>query len=198
MKKAEETLEQDYVGHVLHIQKTEISRELAKFEAFVENITPYAQKYNGLKLAPLTADTLRSITVGNFTSIIAEFRNLAEADISNISFVFQPTSAEAIENGIAALKTFLYDFQRKCTVYQVGTIIPVIDGLPVITQELKDSIEDRFTNKICTKEGSDFYKQFLIAQAEVKKLTEMGGVPEYHYDWDKAEGLQLSFVPETV
>ena len=191
-----EESEIDYVGHILHKNVHTISRRLGQYQRYVETFTPLAIQFNKIGLGPLTNERVESIKIGNFNKILDKYQKLAEADIENVGFVFRPVGNEAISKGRASIVGFLGTLNLHHRNNQDTSDCPIVDGLPVITEEFKNAIEEAFTNRILTKEGSDFYKAYMVAKEAVKRLIELGGNPEHHFNFDYSDGLNLTAIPE--
>jgi hypothetical protein len=196
MKKSEGNEEISYVGHILSVQEYTIARRLSSYDRYVETITPLAIEFNKIGLQPLTNERLLSIQIGNTNKFLDEYQKLSEADIANVGFIFRPMGNDAIAKGRSAIASFLGRFQLMLRNNQDTADCPIVDGVPVVTEEFKNAIREAFTNRILTKEGSDFYKAFLVAKDAVKALFDMGGFADNNFYFDKNEGLGLVTVPE--
>jgi len=188
--------EENYIGHVLFINNADYNRAKSRYSRFVEKIAPLAAELTKIGLSPLTIESLNQIAIGKFDQFTAEFKEKAEADISNVGFVFRPIGQDSIKKGLRSITEFLGRFQLVLSNSQDELDCPVIKGVPAYSPEFDAEVKERFTNRIQTEAGSDFYKKFLIAQAAVKELCDMGGRPELHFDWDRELGLSLSAVAE--
>jgi hypothetical protein len=193
MKKSEE---KSYVGHVLHFQESDYNRARARYSRYAETISPFAKEIIRLGLSPLTADSIQSLSIGKFERFTNEFKEKAETDISSLGYVFKPVAIESLTKSLQSINAFLSRFRDALANMPEEIDCPLVDGIPTYTPEFEKDVQERFTNRIRTEEGSEFYKKFLIAQAAIQDLCDMGGRPEIHFDFDRELGLSLSGVAE--
>ena len=180
-----------YLGHVVHFYEHNFAREVAKYERFCANMTPIVEELKRIGLPDLTSQTYNRLIGGFHETFVDDLRELARKDSDKIGFVFKPVYGDALEKAVSALRSFLHS---KYNVLQGGRELgdmPIVSGVPTVTEEFKEQLREKHTMRIRTEQGAIFYEKFLAAQALVKEMIELGFPPEAAYDWDGTDGLYI-------
>jgi len=180
-----------YMGHEVHFYESHFNREIGKYERFAASLRPIVEELGRIGLPPLTPPTFRSLIAGKFDPIIDQFRKLANEDASKVGFVFRPVAAGAIENGVAALNSFLSQQTNMLRASDEQSDIPMVEGVPTVTDEFRTELREKYTMRVRTEEGALFYEKFLEAKSAVQELMKMGYMPEAAYVFDMTEGLHI-------
>lgn len=180
-----------YLGYVVHFYEGNYHREVNRYQRFAESVAPIVEELKRIGLPDLTSETFNRLIGGFHETFVEDLRALAKKDSDKIGFVFKPVYGDALEKAVQALRSYLHS---KYNILQGGALLgdmPIINGVPTVTDQFKEQLREKHTMRIRTEEGAKFYELFLEAQAKIKEMIEMGFPPETAYDWDGTDGLYL-------
>ncbi len=178
------------VGKVLFFDQSQYDRRISGYNLFIEALTPLCVKFNQWQIGPMTAERLQRISSGGASSMLAELTSRLEDSTAELNPILSESVRAGQEATITRFRTLVGEIRHQLQTHSDIYDCPIVEGVPVLTDEFKQNLKDQYSLKIQNTEQSEHYNLFQAAADSVKALIDAGGVPGTTFDLH-TDGLTL-------